>query len=727
MDEANARGPAPHRCSSTWPGLLLAFLALLPANASAISRCEVLSRAQAWVDDPNAWYSWDATYYDPTTGAGPYRPDCSGLVSAVWGLPPPGHTTYSLGGGPWDDGVSYVISASQLQPGDALNYPGDPNAGTGHVMLYVSGDFNSGWVEVMEEYNFGNTAERRWRSINPSIYLPIRYRDIVDGGPEVCDGVDNNCDGQADEGDVCGTGPNHCINIAGDFGFNCAGQLPGMYCANLAEPSEILQWADNYYCSARNIGLAWSSAGPLPGYDCTQVTEGSEPPETTWNDNFLCVLPGAPYFFAWSSAGPVGGDCVRWYESSDPHTWTDNFMCTARKDPNACLWRTAGFGFNCAGPIDGMDCVQLEMSEDPDSWSDNYFCSDFSIGLRWSAHGPIPGMKCTQVTESVEPAEQGWSDNYVCLPEAAPYELTWSPLGPLPSGGCVGWNEIADPETWGDNFMCARPTDPNACLWKEGGLAFNCAGAIDGMRCVNVSEPADAEGWADNYFCSDEDLGLQWSYEGPIDGMNCVQITEGSEGETEGWGDNYLCVSASAHVKLSWSSGGSPGTGTCIRWYEPADAAQTWTDNWLCVEREEICNGIDDDRDGLIDEDGVCPDAGTVTEDDGGTASSDGGSSAGSQDGSVAKGVPAVEVAGGCGCSSSQTRLSHCSRGCSRWLRAPITTASRWGISRKRPPRPSGRIRCSRGWAPTTTTSARRCGPSTSWRIRSTWRTRTTA
>lgn len=154
----------------------MAFLAL-PATAHAISRCEVVARAQAWVD-AGVMYSWDPWYTDPTTGTCCYRSDCSGLISAAWGLPAPGHTTYSFAGGPWDDGASYVITPGELQPGDALNYPGSPSAGTGHIMLYLSGDFNSGYVEVIEEFNWDNPAVHRWRNIDPSIYLPIRFTGI---------------------------------------------------------------------------------------------------------------------------------------------------------------------------------------------------------------------------------------------------------------------------------------------------------------------------------------------------------------------------------------------------------------------------------------------------------------------------------------------------------------------------------------------------------------------
>jgi len=212
---------------------LVAVLAwLVPSAAGAVTRCQALDRAQKWVD-AQVPYSWDAWYTDPSTGICCYRSDCSGLVSAVWGLPAPGHTTYSFAGGPWDDGVTHVIAPSELQPGDALNYPGNPGAGTGHVMLYVSGDFASGWVEVYEEYGHGHPAVRRWRSIDPSIYLPIRFNDIQPCCDEACGNYGCACvDGQCSGGYCPGTG---CtaqeIANCGAFGCNCVDhQCNGGYC-----------------------------------------------------------------------------------------------------------------------------------------------------------------------------------------------------------------------------------------------------------------------------------------------------------------------------------------------------------------------------------------------------------------------------------------------------------------------------------------------------------------
>jgi hypothetical protein len=192
--------------------------------------------------------------------------------------------------------------------------------------------------------------------------------------------------------------------------------------------------------------------------------------------------------------------------------------------------------------------------------------------------------------------------------------------------------------------MCASRTDPNACLWRAAGFGFNCAGPIDGMHCVNVDEPEDASAaWADNNFCSAEDIGLEWSADGPLEGMSCVQITEPAEDPAEGWDDDYLCASASAPVAFTWSHAGPLATGVCIRWYEPADAEQSWTDNWLCIQTAQICNGADDDGDGEVDE-GVCPDA----DEDAGAESSDAGG-----------GIPATDDGSEDGCSCRAARPTH--------------------------------------------------------------------
>lgn len=149
---------------------------------------DLLARAQEWVDE-GVMYSYSPNYDG-------YRTDCSGFVSWVWGLAAPGHTTYSLAGGPWDDGASVAISWDEIQPGDAMNFPGSPSAGTGHVTLFA------GWADDAhyafydyEEYNFGHAASYLLHNTDTNWtggrwgdqYIPIRLAGRQVGG--CADGV----------------------------------------------------------------------------------------------------------------------------------------------------------------------------------------------------------------------------------------------------------------------------------------------------------------------------------------------------------------------------------------------------------------------------------------------------------------------------------------------------------------------------------------------------------
>lgn len=196
-------GPAVRRISIARPVFLsivfLAFLALFLLGASASAqaaptRCEVLDHAKEWVDNgimysqgPGAPYCPGNLYCDPSAGGACYRPDCSGFVSAVWGLPAPGNTTYSFAGGPWDDGASYVIPFDDLLPGDALNFPGDFNAGTGHIRLF------GGWLNdahtrlwTYEESTCGTPAYyAEYNRSDFNSYVAIRLHGIRECGPTV--------------------------------------------------------------------------------------------------------------------------------------------------------------------------------------------------------------------------------------------------------------------------------------------------------------------------------------------------------------------------------------------------------------------------------------------------------------------------------------------------------------------------------------------------------------
>jgi hypothetical protein len=261
--------------------------AMAPATARAITRCEVLARAQAWVD-AGVEYSQTAWYTDPTTGVCCYRTDCSGFVSAVWGLPPPGHTTYTFAGGSSDDGVSYEIDPSELEPGDALNNP------SSHIMLYVSGDFWSGEVEVYEEYNWGQPAVRRWRSIDTSSYLAIRYVDIEPCCERHCEGaeiVDENC-GRGD----CAVYGSSCVDD--ELGVRCVFYAcPPIGTAEVCVSDTIVGSCSNGALESQGDCGAYaaicSTAGGQPGH-CASAFCVSSPDEVPVERD-ICFLDGDLY------------------------------------------------------------------------------------------------------------------------------------------------------------------------------------------------------------------------------------------------------------------------------------------------------------------------------------------------------------------------------------------------------------------------------------------------
>ncbi|MHB1843271.1 MAG: NlpC/P60 family protein, partial [Deltaproteobacteria bacterium] len=130
--------------------------AIAPASAH-----EFLSRAYDWVNR-------GVPYCQCVSGqGGPYRTDCSGFVSYVWGLPPPGQTTWFFAGGSSDNGTSKQISWSELTPGDALNN------GPDHIMLFA------GWVDsndicTIEEHNTGYPAQFMVHSLDENWSEPVR-------------------------------------------------------------------------------------------------------------------------------------------------------------------------------------------------------------------------------------------------------------------------------------------------------------------------------------------------------------------------------------------------------------------------------------------------------------------------------------------------------------------------------------------------------------------------
>jgi len=105
------------------------------------TRADCLAVAHAWLN-AGIRYSWEPQthQYAHSGGKGPYRPDCSGFVSAAWDYPPPGYVVDTMQG--------HSIKASQLRTCDALRHEGE--GGNGHIVLFI-GWAENGAIWVVEE------------------------------------------------------------------------------------------------------------------------------------------------------------------------------------------------------------------------------------------------------------------------------------------------------------------------------------------------------------------------------------------------------------------------------------------------------------------------------------------------------------------------------------------------------------------------------------------------
>jgi hypothetical protein len=114
------------------------------SESDLVSRGDVMARAESWVAVKMPYcqvanHVHDIDPYCPSVCNrpdnatwNPYRSDCSGFVSFVWGLGAPGRVTKQFA--PFVNDITHTINAIDLQPGDAVN-------NDEHVMLFKS------WVQ----------------------------------------------------------------------------------------------------------------------------------------------------------------------------------------------------------------------------------------------------------------------------------------------------------------------------------------------------------------------------------------------------------------------------------------------------------------------------------------------------------------------------------------------------------------------------------------------------
>ncbi|WP_406409366.1 FG-GAP repeat domain-containing protein [Streptomyces sp. NBC_01643] len=181
------------------PATLNTAVATASTVGGAISRTEILQRAQYWVDQ-RVPYSQSAYYQDPQGRT--YRTDCSGMVSMAWHLSTSA-TTWTL-----PNYSTQLPDLDDLQPGDALNNVNH------HVVLFVSWtDSSHTTANIMEEARPGTVAQKTTYSrsyITANGFKPYRYNKVIETPVTVPDkGMAN----VTSVGDLTGDGVNDVIAV----------------------------------------------------------------------------------------------------------------------------------------------------------------------------------------------------------------------------------------------------------------------------------------------------------------------------------------------------------------------------------------------------------------------------------------------------------------------------------------------------------------------------------
>jgi len=222
------RGPLPHArwivaaCLRRWIALLAAatlvaagaltvffaesYFVDASAAGSAITRAQIMSRAQNWYADRQRLHrdssGHDATLVQDPDGDDSYRPDNSGFVSMAWHLVPGkegGLRTRNL------PSVSIEISHAELQGGDVLLDTAD-----GHVVLFAGWEADRSHFSY---YSFGKKglefvtgasfSAARIAGLPTENYRSYRYRNVLGQNATTSDSTvgslaDVNGDGKVD-------------------------------------------------------------------------------------------------------------------------------------------------------------------------------------------------------------------------------------------------------------------------------------------------------------------------------------------------------------------------------------------------------------------------------------------------------------------------------------------------------------------------------------------------
>ncbi|NUP46669.1 MAG: hypothetical protein HOW97_05060 [Catenulispora sp.] len=331
-----------------------------PAMGGPISRDQMIRRAQDWVTADGGlgvWYYQTKGWTDAAVG-GPYRADCSGLVSMAWGLSS-SYTTYTL------PNISHELTSGGSADYAAL-LPGDILMSSGHVVLFA------GWADgahttaaVYEEHKDGYrttgpaTDQQSISGLASGGFLPYRYNKVVESG----------------FGQSAADEPNGGVDM---FTRASNGHLVSTYKDPVSSTWRVYDLTATVG-SPVFLGSPATMTEPSGGFDVfTNADNGDlvstykDPLSSTWRVYDLTKAVGSPVFTGSPATmvEPSGGVDVFTQSSVDGH------LISTYKDPGSSTWRAYDLTKAVGSPVfTGSPATMVE----PDGGVD-VFTQDSSNG-----------------------------------------------------------------------------------------------------------------------------------------------------------------------------------------------------------------------------------------------------------------------------------------------------------------------------------------------------------